>query len=88
MRSSTSRTSGGDWVYPLSVAVPGKKYIIVAIQARNHAVKRLAQLGLLKNTPVFVIKNLGRGPILVEARNSKIVLGRGLANKIIVQPLN
>ncbi|RLI53906.1 MAG: hypothetical protein DRP09_14555 [Candidatus Thorarchaeota archaeon] len=52
---------------------------------RHHNVRcRLLDLGLVPGTRVMVLNNQNRGPILVEVRDSKMALGRGLASKILV----
>ncbi|MCK4568249.1 MAG: ferrous iron transport protein A [Candidatus Thorarchaeota archaeon] len=51
----------------------------------QHNVRcRLLDMGLVPGTRVKVINNQNRGPILVEVRDSKMALGRGLASKILV----
>ncbi len=51
----------------------------------HHNVRcRLLDMGLVPGTRVKVINNQNRGPILVEVRDSKMALGRGLASKILV----
>jgi Fe2+ transport system protein FeoA len=41
-------------------------------------------MGLVPGTRVKVINNQNRGPMLIEIRDSKMALGRGLASKILV----
>ncbi len=51
----------------------------------HHNVRcRLLDMGLVPGTRVKVINNQNRGPILVEVRDSKMALGRGLASRILV----
>jgi Fe2+ transport system protein FeoA len=48
--------------------------------------KRLADLGLASGTEVKVIgRTLFSGPIQIEVRGSRLVIGAGLASKIIVE---
>lgn len=46
--------------------------------------RRLCELGLNKGTPVKVIKN-DFGPIILNIYGHKLALGRGLAEKILVE---
>ena len=59
---------------------------IASVAADHKAAKRLADLGLTPNTPITVIrKNFSRGPIEIRMRGSNIILGRGVAAKILVR---
>lgn len=51
--------------------------------------KRLADLGLIPNTIVKIIRRgLGHGPVEIQFRNNNIVLGYGLASKIKVTKIS
>lgn len=51
----------------------------------HHNVRcRLLDMGLVPGTRVKVLNNQNRGPMIIEVRDSKMALGRGLANKILV----
>ncbi len=55
------------------------------ILAGQHATKRLADLGLIPQTKIKLLKKAPLwGPLEIEVRSSKLVLGYGLASKIIV----
>jgi len=45
---------------------------------------RLVSMGLLEGTPIEVVKNRRHGPVIVSVKGSRLVLGRGMANKILV----
>ena len=64
----------------------GETATIVAIHGGRMLTKRLADLGL---TPGAEIKVIGRmlfsGPVQIEVCCSRLVLGKGLASKIIVK---
>jgi len=58
---------------------------IVSIVGGWHAVKRLSDLGLTPNTLIKVLKKAPLfGPLEIECRGSRLVIGRGLALKIFV----
>lgn len=61
----------------------GQDAVILSITAGWKATKRLADLGLTPNTRIKILRKapLG-GPIEVEVRGTKVVIGRGLAAKI------
>jgi DtxR family Mn-dependent transcriptional regulator len=65
---------------------PGQKGEIVSVMGGFMAVKRLADLGLTSGTKIKVIKKAPfSGPVKIEVRGSRLVLGRGLASKILVK---
>ena len=64
----------------------GQRAIIISILGGKTSTKRLADLGLTPGAEIKVLrKTLFSGPLQVEVRGSKLVLGRGLASKIIVE---
>ena len=67
----------------LSNLHPGQKAIIKEISAGSYANKRLYEMGFNTGADLKVIKN-DRGPIVVSLSGNKIALGRGLAEKVIV----
>ncbi len=56
-------------------------------QGQRQILKRLLDLGLTKGCTFKVIQGIGRGPVLVEVRGTRIALGHGLANQVIVEVL-
>lgn len=63
----------------------GQKGIIISILGGRKAIKRLADLGLAPQTEIKILRKALRGPIEIEVRGSRLVLGRGLASKIVVK---
>jgi Fe2+ transport system protein FeoA len=64
----------------------GQSAIIVSILGGKMLTKRLADLGLKQGAEIKVIRRtLFSGPVQVEFCGSRLVLGRGLASKIIVE---
>lgn len=64
----------------------GQNGEIVSVMGGFMATKRLADLGLISGTKIKVIKKAPfSGPIKIEVRGSRLVLGRGLASKILVK---
>ncbi|MCE5346777.1 MAG: ferrous iron transport protein A [Bacteroidales bacterium] len=65
----------------------GQSGIIVSILGGRILTKRLSDLGLNSGTEVKIIgRTLFSGPIQIEVSGSRLVIGEGLASKIIVQP--
>jgi len=73
-------------VQPISLATisPGKEARVVSIAAGRGLAQRLADMGLTPGTVLRAVHRHGSGPILVEFRGTKIVLGSGISQKIIV----
>ncbi len=46
---------------------------------------RLASLGFTPGANLHVVQNYGRGPIIVTLRDTRVALGRGEAQKILVE---
>lgn len=71
---------------PLANLGENQEAIIASITADHREAKRLADLGLTPNTAITVIrKNFSNGPIEIKIRGSKIILGKGVAGKVLVR---
>jgi ferrous iron transport protein A len=65
----------------------GQSAIIVSVHGGRMLSKRLADLGLTSGTEIKILRRtLFSGPVQIEVSGSRLVLGRGLASKILVQP--
>ena len=72
---------------PLTSLGPGKKAIVATIKGGKAAVDRLSDLGLTPGTLVTLVRAAPlKGPIEVCARCCNLVIGRGIAEKILVFP--
>ena len=60
---------------------------IVSVAGGWRATQRLADLGLTPGTKIKVLRKAPWGPVEIEVRGSRLVLGRGLASKILVHPV-
>ncbi|MCE5270989.1 ferrous iron transport protein A [bacterium] len=69
---------------PLSDIRPGQTVKLVHIDGGCTLQSRLATLGLIPGTPIEVVRNTSHGPFVVEVKGSRLVLGRGMANQIMV----
>jgi ferrous iron transport protein A len=70
---------------PLAIVQSGRQVTVVAIQAGHGLQGRLANMGLVPGTEIRVLSNPMQGPFLIEVKGSRIMLGRGMAQKIIVE---
>ncbi|NLA49767.1 MAG: ferrous iron transport protein A [Bacteroidales bacterium] len=64
----------------------GQTGTVLSLNGGRNLTKRLADLGMGPGTRIRVLRtSLFSGPVQVEVTGSKLVLGRGLASKIIVE---
>ncbi len=70
---------------PLTMVKLGEMVKLVQIVAGQKIVRRLIELGLTTGIEVQIIQDQG-GPLILGVRDSRIVLGRGMAHKILVRP--
>jgi Fe2+ transport system protein FeoA len=75
----------GEKTMPLSSVSAGRKVKLCAIRAGRSFHARLVSLGLLPGTELEVIHNSAWGPFIVSVKGSRIMLGRGMAEKIEVK---
>ncbi|MGB9668631.1 MAG: FeoA family protein [Thermosulfidibacteraceae bacterium] len=83
----------------LSEAREGEKVRIVDIETggrgRGHGggyrgkgvVARLTGMGLRIGQVAEIVRNAGSGPIIVRVGETSIAIGRGIASKIVVEPI-
>lgn len=69
----------------LTQAVIGQPLLLVKIDGGKDVTRRLIELGLTPGVKLRLIQDSG-GPVILAVRDSRIALGRGMANKIIVSP--
>ena len=71
-------------VKPLSKVRTGEKARLVTIEAGRGLNNRLASMGLVSDVEISVVSNSHPGPFVINVKGSKVMLGRGMANKIMV----
>jgi ferrous iron transport protein A len=69
---------------PLSEIEEGQTVNIIRIDGGRGMRVRLTTMGLLPRTQVTVVHNGRSGPFVISVKNSKMALGRGVVDKIIV----
>jgi ferrous iron transport protein A len=71
-------------VIPLSTIQSGKTVKFVYVDAGRGLNSRLAAMGRMTNVEITVVSNGHPGPFVVSVKGSRIMLGRGMADKIMV----
>jgi Fur family ferric uptake transcriptional regulator len=69
---------------PLTRAAPGEIVRIAGFLGGRGVERRLTSMGLHQGAEVEIIKTSGPGPIIVASRQTRIALGHGMANRILV----
>jgi len=75
----------GDNSVSLSNIPEGRKVKLVRVEAGRGLRSRLVSMGLTPNAELTVISNRHPGPFIVAVKESRVMLGRGMAAKIIVK---
>ena len=69
----------------LSNAKVGETFKLVAIEGGTHIRRRLADLGLNTGMTLKVINDIAEGPMILSVKDSRLAIGRGMAEKIVVE---
>ena len=68
---------------PLTMANQGEPVTIRKITGKDEVRQHLAELGFVVDAAVMVVSDLG-GNLIVQVKDSRIALDRGMANRILV----
>jgi len=72
---------------PLILSKPGEHVVIRELIGGSNSRLRLMSMGLRVGDTVEILTNFGKGQMVVATDSNRFVLGRGLAQKIIVESL-
>jgi ferrous iron transport protein A len=72
-------------VVALTQAPVGKPIWLVTITGGKEVTRRLVELGLTPGVELRLLQDSG-GPVILAVRDSRIALGRGMAEKLLVSP--
>jgi Fe2+ transport system protein FeoA len=72
---------------PLIMAKPGERLVLKDFSGGVGARMRLLSMGLRLGDEIEVITNNRQGQLAIAADYKRYVLGRGLAQKILVEPI-
>jgi ferrous iron transport protein A len=62
----------------------GATAVVRQLRGGQEFTSRLAAMGLAVGATLVVLQNSGRGPMLVNVRDTRIALGRGEAMRVLV----
>jgi len=70
---------------PLAMINPSEEVTVAEIRGGRGLVQRLSDMGLTPGTKLKVINSQMPGPVLIDLRGSRLVLGHGVALKVMVE---
>lgn len=68
----------------LSSVEAGKKIVIQDINGGRGIRSKLYSMGLIPGAKLTILRENGAGPVMVAIKDSRLAIGRGMAQKIIV----
>lgn len=71
----------------LSEARVGRTYRLINLAGGQSFREKIAAMGLNAGVKFRIITNSGHGPVGLEVRNTKLGIGRGMAEKIVVEEI-
>lgn len=69
----------------LALAIENDELKILQIEHGGKFKKKLSEMGIYKDARVTVVKNDIPGPLIIDVKGSRLILGRGQAQKILVE---
>jgi Fur family ferric uptake transcriptional regulator len=69
---------------PLTMAKPGERVLIREMTGGHHSRSRLSDMGLRAGDVIEIINNDGMGRLILGRDCSRLAVGRGIAQKIMV----
>lgn len=93
---ATTKILGGREVIeiPLAMLPVGAKGKITRICGGRGVIRRLSEMGFIKGVEVKVTHSHGShnprhgGPLVIEVKDSRVALGRGVAMKVMVEEID
>lgn len=80
-----------DESFPRIVLLPslpeGTEARVRAIYGGQGMLARLADLGILPGVHLKVVRTARCGPVIVEVKGGRVIIGRGMADRIEVEPV-
>jgi ferrous iron transport protein A len=72
-------------IRPLSVVTTGDTVRLVCVRAGRGLNSRLASMGFVPDARIRVVSNGHPGPFVIIIKDIKMVLGRGVAQKVFIR---
>ena len=86
MSHKSNKNIGSSLTKCLTECEKGEEVVVLRVNAGHKAKTRLANLGVVPGVKITKTKNAPfNGPLEIIVKGSSLVIGRGLASKIIVE---
>ena len=72
---------------PLTMLSAGCSARVTVVHGGRGFNRRLASMGILPGAELLLVKGGIDGPVIVEVLGSRFILGRGMAQRVMVEPL-
>jgi len=70
---------------PLAMARPGELVTVIGVRAGRGLQRRLSDMGLTPGIQIRVMNSQMSGPVIIDLRGSRVAVGRGVAQKVLVK---
>jgi ferrous iron transport protein A len=87
-RSLSPGEEATDEEIPMIMLQTGESGVLKSYRGGKDMLGRCLSMGFTPGSPVRMIGNFGRGPVLVKVHDVEVALGRGMADKIMVTRKN
>ena len=84
-RDAPSLRHAGEAI-PLAHLKPGARARVAGTRHGHGQIHRLASMGLTPGSELALITGAPHGPVIVEVRGARYIIGRGMAQDIRVEP--
>ena len=72
---------------PLALAEAGGEFELVRIAGGRRFQHRMAEMGLIPSTRFSIISKATSGPFILQVKEFRIVIGRGMIHRLHVRPI-
>ncbi len=69
----------------LSTIDQGKEVTLIDIRGGRGVRSKLYSMGLVPGVTLKILNRSGLGPVMIAVKDSRLAIGRGMADKIIVE---
>ena len=69
---------------PLSLTKPGEWVRLIRVDGGSSLKQRMVSMGLLPGSSFEVVKNRGDGPVVLSVKGARLIVGRGMSDRIVV----
>ena len=82
------QTAGPHPAVALSSLRPGARARVTTVEGGHAMAQRLAAMGVYTGVNLLVVRGGRDGPVITDVRGTRIIIGRGMASRVIVTPLS